>query len=120
MIAVAVIAILATIALPSYRQYVLEARRGDGQTALQRIQLAQEKWRTNHDSFTTTLSDLGQNATSDESHYSLSITAASATGYTATATAQGAQAQDSACATLSITLTNGVSLSTGPTGCWKR
>ena len=58
MIAVAVIAILATIALPSYRQYVLEARRGDGQTALQRIQLAQEKWRTNHDSFTTTLSDL--------------------------------------------------------------
>lgn len=120
MIAVAVIAILATIALPSYRQYVLEARRGDGQTALQRIQLAQEKWRTNHDSFTTTLSDLGQNATSDEGHYSLSITAASATGYTATATAQGAQAQDSACATLSITLTNGVSLSTGPAGCWKR
>ena len=34
MIAVAVLAILAAIAYPSYQRYVLEARRGDGYAAL--------------------------------------------------------------------------------------
>lgn len=120
MIVVAVLAILAVIALPSYQRYIMEARRSDGQAGLQRIQLAQEKWRTNHGSFTTALADLGQNGTSDEGHYTLRVTAASATGYTATATAQGGQAQDTACATMSVTLSNGVNLATTPATCWKK
>lgn len=120
MITVAVVAILATIALPSYQKYIREARRSDGQAALQRVQLAQEKWRTNHGSFTATLGDLGLGATSDEGHYSLGITTASATGYSATATAQGGQAQDTACATMTVTLSNGVNLATTPAACWKK
>lgn len=120
MIAVAVIAILAVIALPSYQRYVLEARRVDGQNALQRIQLAQEKWRTNHNSFAASLTDLGLGNTSDEGHYTLSIVSASATAYTATASATGAQASDTACATLQLALSNGVNMATTPTGCWKR
>ena len=120
MIVVSVIALLAVIALPSYQRYILEARRGDGQTALQRIQLAQERWRTNHNSFSESLSELGQNTASDEGHYRLAITAANATGYTASAVATGAQARDTACATLTLTLSNGVHIGTGPVGCWKQ
>lgn len=120
MIVVAVIAILAVIALPSLQRYIMEARCSDGQAALQRLQLAQEKWRTNHNSFTSTLADLGLNNRSDDGHYTLAITAASATGYTAAATAAGAQAGDTACATLTLSLSNGVQINTGPAGCWKQ
>ena len=42
------------------------------------------------------------------------------TGYTATATAQGVQAQDTACATMTVTLSNGVNLATTPATCWKK
>ena len=120
MIVVAVLAILAAIAYPSYQRYVLEVRRGDGHAALQRIQLAQEKWRTNHGSFTTALSDLGLGTASDDGHYTLQITAASATGYTATATATGVQARDTDCPALQLALSNGVQIATTPAGCWKR
>ncbi len=120
MIAVAVIALLAVIALPSYQRYVLEARRIDGQNALQRIQLVQEKWRTNHNSFAASLTDLGLGNSSDEGHYTLRIVSASATAYTATASATGTQARDTACATLQLALSNGVNMATTPTDCWKR
>lgn len=125
MIAVAVVAILAAIALPSYRQYVIEARRSDAHGALQRIQLAQEKWRTNHGAFASTPAELGLSESSDEGHYAITITDAGPAGYTATATAKadGTQAADvAACRAMSLSLADGVNIiiSEEVRPCWKQ
>jgi len=45
LITVAIIAILATIAYPSYQQFLLESRRADAHSALSVLQLAQEQVR---------------------------------------------------------------------------
>ena len=47
MIAVAVIAILASLAYPSYLDSVRKSRRADGMAALMNVQLAQQKLRSN-------------------------------------------------------------------------
>lgn len=47
MIVVAVIAVLAAIAYPSFRDAVLKSRRSDAMDAITSIQLAQEKFRAN-------------------------------------------------------------------------
>lgn len=119
MIVVAIIGILATIALPSYLQYLREGRRVDATAALMSIEAAQEKHRVSNTSYTTTLADLGVAATSTEGHYNMAVTAANATSYTATATATGSQASDTGCTTITLTMSAG-SASKTPTGCWKK
>ena len=88
MITVAVIAILAAIAYPSYTEYVTRAKRSDGKAALLQVQLAEEKWRANNTSYTTALDNTGLNlgTASPDGKYTIAITAANASGYTATAT----------------------------------
>ena len=120
MIAVAIVAILAGIALPSYQEYVRNSRRVDGQNSLQQLMLAQEKIRSNNDKYTTALGDLGVSGTSADGHYTIAITSADGTGYVATATATGDQAKDTTCATMTLTLTNGVNLAKTPAACWKK
>lgn len=121
MIAVAIIAILAGIALPSYQEYVRTSRRVDGQNSLQQLMLAQEKYRSNNTSYASSLTELpGIQASSADGHYTIAITSANGSGYAATATATGDQAKDSACATMTLTLTNGVNLAKTPAACWKK
>jgi type IV pilus assembly protein PilE len=119
MIVVAVIAILAAIALPSYAEYIRRARRADARQALAQIQIAQEKWRANNLTYGTLL-QLGVNANSPEGHYLITIPNNTATDYTITATAQGAQAADTGCASLTVTLAAGVETRTSVGGgnCW--
>ncbi|MEW6352829.1 MAG: type IV pilin protein [Pseudomonadota bacterium] len=126
MIVVAIIGILAAIAYPSYQDSVRKGRRAEAITALYQMQLAQEKWRATHTSYTTTLSDLGFSTanipSSGTTYYQIAVTAASSTGFTATATAQsaGGQNQDKAgsvsCTPLTITQ-NGPDLTT-QAACW--
>ncbi len=47
MIALVVMAILLTVALPNYQQFARESRRADGKAALLGLQMAQEKLRAN-------------------------------------------------------------------------
>ena len=86
MIVVAIIGILAAIAYPSYRDYVIKSQRSDAHEALTRIEMAQEKWRANNTTYTGTLGNLNVDATSTEGYWSLALSGATATGYTATAT----------------------------------
>lgn len=79
MVAVAIIGILASIAYPSYTQYMLKARRAEAKSMLQEIQLLQEKWRANHNTYGT-LSNLGWTQTL--THYTLNIPSSSLTGST--------------------------------------
>lgn len=121
MIVVAVIGIIAAIALPSYEDYVMRARRADAKTALLNVQLAQEKWRANNTTYGA-LSDLGISSTSDDGYYGVAVSGATATAYSATATAQGSQAADTDCGNFSINQdgTQSVSGSLSASACWNR
>jgi len=117
MIVVAVIAILAAIAVPGYQEFVRKARRADGKEALVRLQIEQEKWRTNNATYTGTIGNLGLGTASTEGHYTIAITANSATGFTATATGAGSQASDTGCTVLTLTVAAGGETKT-PAACW--
>lgn len=122
MIAVAIIAILASIALPSYSNYTFRARRADGQQLLQNIATAQERYYSTYNRYTDTLSKFGYGATatSESGHYNLAITlAADGQGYVAKAKPQGAQATDK-CGDLTLTNTGvkGKSGNESNGSCW--
>jgi type IV pilus assembly protein PilE len=107
MVVVAIMAILAAIAIPSFTEQVRKSRRTDAIQGLGDIQLKQERWRANHTTYGT-----GANIGLPTSqHYTFAITAASntAAGYVATATpiAGSAQAGDS-CGTYTFTMASGV------------
>lgn len=103
MIVVAIIGILASIAYPSYLDYVERARRSDAQGALLGLANAMERHHTANNTY------LGAGAPNtgapsifpDEvprdgtvKYYDLTITAATATTYTLRATPKNAQAGD--------------------------
>ncbi len=109
MIVVAIVALLAAIAVPSYRQYVLRANRTEATTALLQLAAAQEKFYLQNNTYAgNALIDdappagLGLSATTVGGLYTVAITAANAAAFSATATAAGAQAADTTCATFTI------------------
>ena len=102
MLTIAIIAILAGIAIPSYQNYILKSRRADGKSAILDAQLKEEKWRTNNVSYTSTLADLVMPTTSVDEYYTVAISNTSATTYKITATHTGVQTADEDCKTLSI------------------
>jgi len=92
MIVVAIIGILASIAYPSYQDYVLRAKRSDAKAGLLSLQLAQEKYRANCVQYATAMHattrscvtgtyNLIGTAASSDGNYTLSILSASASGY---------------------------------------
>lgn len=115
MIVVAVVGILAAIAYPSYQESVRKAKRSDAKEALLKIQLAEEKYRVNHATYTNNLATLGLPSTSAEGYYNLAITGADAAGFTATATL--ATGSDPACAIMTLTV-GGAGESRTPAVCW--
>ena len=102
MVVVAVVAILATIAYPSYQNFILRSHRAEAIEGLLSAQLRQEEWRVRDGSYTSTMSNLGS-PTSD--YYTFTATASSSgvPTYTLTATATGSQTADTDCPTLTIT-----------------
>lgn len=107
MIVVAIIAILAAIALPSYQDYVRKGRRAEARALLQGMSLAQEKWRLGHTTYGSA-ADL-PSPTSD--YYTMAVAAGStATGYTLTATAKTgtSQATDAGCTVITFQVVAGV------------
>jgi type IV pilus assembly protein PilE len=110
MIVVVVVAILASIALPSYRQYVLRAHRTEAKTVLLGLAASQEKFYLQNNTYaanaalsTAPPNGLGIPATTQNGWYTIAIAnGANATGFSATATAVGSQAVDTHCATFTI------------------
>lgn len=116
MVVVAIVAILAAIALPSFADQMRKSRRAEAVTALQDAQLRLEKWRADHSSF----ADSGV-AIPASTHYTFTITAAAATpnAYAVSAAPSTTSQQKDSCGTLTITNTAGVVTKTPTgTGCW--
>jgi len=110
------IGILASIAYPSYQEYVIRAKRGDGKAAILSEQLAQEKWRANNTTYNSTVT----NSPSPDGYYTLAVTDTSATAYTITATPTGSHS-DAKCTTLVIDQ-DGTKTATGTdsSNCWSK
>src|SRR6056300_1506712 len=107
MIAVAIIALLSMIALPSFMQNVRKSNRIDAQTALTKTSANLERFFSANGTYTTNVSQLGLviddgDGYSDDGHYVISV-AAGPTGIgssyvvTATAAADSMQIEDTGC-----------------------
>jgi type IV pilus assembly protein PilE len=134
MMACVLVAIIASIAIPSYRSYVVRAQRSDATTALLRVQTAQEKLFLDRGRFTTNLTNrpsdpttpgLGLPPRSENGYYLIEIQEQEA-GYVAIARPDpaGRQAKDTRCAEFSINQ-SGIRRATDSNGvdrtneCWR-
>lgn len=112
MITVAIVAILASIAYPSYQDQVRKSRRSDGISKMLDVAQRQERYYTQHQKYTSDASgnlNYGVNPIpSDEGYYTVSTTAgncpsgAAGCTFTVTATAVGSQLKDTNCRSFTI------------------
>jgi len=121
MIALVILAILASIAIPSYRQYVLRSHRAEAQSALLALAAAQEKHYLNCNTYTEDLESAADAAGCDDrglglldsdddaagvqsgnGWYTIEVTEADTDTFTITATATGTQADDADCSEFGI------------------
>ena len=121
MIVVAIVAILAAIALPSYQAYVMRSKRADAKAGLQKAAVWLERVSTSTGSYPTGTTLPPELTTVESLAYVIEYESADGRAYTLTATPQNNQAND-ACG--SFTLTNtGVPQVTGTLSqaeCWNR
>lgn len=129
MAVISILAILASIALPTYRRYLIRSQRTEAKIALLQLQTAQEKFYMQNNAFTDNLTDaspagLGLAETTETGKYTIAVDLAEdGQTYDATATPAegGGQADDADCATFSINQ-RGTKDVTGPAGvqtCWR-
>ena len=132
MIVVALVALLAAIAVPSYRQYVIRANRTEATSALMSIATAQEKFFLANNAYAASVSALpgsggvkcnsGTCVTQPGGLYSVTSACAAggcAEGFTATATPVSGKSQASdACS--SFTLDSIGTRGANKSDCWKR
>jgi len=130
MIVVAVIGILAAIAVPAFNEQLRKSRRSEAMEELSDLQLRQERWRADHATYGS-LADIGGSSPLASGNYTVAVStpggncatgvaASSANSFAITATATGAQANDTKCATMTLTSLCGVvsRTSTAAGDCW--
>ncbi len=121
MVVVAVVAILASIAVPSYQEQIRKSRRAQAKADLvEYMQMAERRF-TVDNSYATFVLPTNQSPreAGATARYTIAATTQTATQLVLTATAQGPQAQDR-CGNLSISNT-GLKTETGPAAlsdCW--
>jgi type IV pilus assembly protein PilE len=129
LISLALMSVLAAVALPTYQQQQRQARRADGQVALMQLQMDQARWRNTNGGYAASVSELGwAKNVSPQGHYQISVTEATADGYTAQATGLGSQAADRECASLRLrwqgtattVFSAGEHPDSDPASCWRR
>lgn len=145
LIALVIIGVLATVALPAFNDAVRKSRRSDALTSLAAVQQAQERWRSNHAAYASQAEltlpavaarkddpvGLGLSSTTSDGYYTVTISGDGPTGYVVTAAAVSgkSQANDAGCQLMAVRLTGGnlgygsgaTSLDwTDPSRCWAR
>jgi type IV pilus assembly protein PilE len=104
---VVIVGILAGIAIPAYRSYVVRANRTDAKTALMFYAGALERCYTRYNSYAyNSNAALGCTVnfpqTSENGHYQITASTRTADTYTLTATPQGPQAKDTKCGNFTL------------------
>ena len=117
MIAVAIVAILATLAYPSYLNSVRKGRRADAVKGLSSVQQAQERWRANQTLYSNDMSGavdasgapIGIPPPPVSPYYNFSIDFADGSNYvtSAAAIAGTSQASDTNCTTMRLQIAGG-------------
>lgn len=110
MVVICILGILAAIAVPTYRRYLLRSQRTEAKIALLQLQTAQEKFYMQNNAFTDKVSDasptgLGLPNTTETGKYDIKVTlGADAQTFDATAAphAGGGQTDDKECGTFTI------------------
>jgi type IV pilus assembly protein PilE len=135
MITVAIVAILAAVALPSYQSYVMRSKRADAKNALLDLASRQERYFSINNAYTNDAALLGYGAgatfpipvqVSGNSNYDLYLPVQTATAYTIRAIPKGAQTKDTTCYTYQLTQqgtrsnvnASYTALTTGTSSCW--
>ncbi len=128
LIAIAIVGIITAIALPSYSSYMENARRTDAKVILQEAAGEQIRFFSEYNRYATSMTELGYGddatALSDEGLYFVSVSNNSATSFLLTATpVEGeVQANDTDCASFTISSSEikGVTgaFSATPDRCW--
>jgi len=120
MISVAIVGILATIAYPSYTDYVLRSNRSEAQRELLLLANIEEQGYIDFRSYTDDMTELGMPNDpheTDSGNYSIDAALTNAgQNFILTATAQNVQLNDSGCTVLTI---NEVGQRT-PVACWEQ
>lgn len=123
LITVAIIGVLATIAYPSYTDFVKRSNRTEGQRELLHIAGLMEQYFLDQRLYTSDLTALGfssSTVTTENGHYSIKATVSDdADIFTLTATAIGSQAADTDCKTMTVSNTGAKTSSPSSSGCWE-
>ncbi len=132
MVAVAILAIIAAFAYPSYERYVTNSKRTAATSALLQIADRQQQFFMDNKTYADSLTDLGFAAnpwviaddgtasTVDDSQsvYSIALSNVAATTFTATAAPLNTQLRDSKCGSLTLDQVGTRGASTGSDDCW--
>jgi type IV pilus assembly protein PilE len=126
---IVIIAILASVAIPTYRTYLLRSQRVEAKTALLQLQAAQEKFYLNGNAYTDAIDDappdgLGLPGVSETGKYEISVDLGDdGQSYTATAAPAdgGGQEDDTFCGSLTLTDTGvrGITGDGNSAQCWR-
>lgn len=123
-IAVAILAIIVAVAIPSYRQWVLQSQRAEAKTLLLQSAQALERCFTRYGAYDNANCPLqaGETPFSENEKYQLTV-ATTATTFDLTATPQDGQAADTECANFTLDETGARGVSAGTTAeviaeCW--
>lgn len=136
MVTVAIIAIIAAIAIPSYSRYVTRAHRSEGQALLNEAAARMERYYAQNNKYTASPADLGlgnPTVVSDNGYYELDIASydrskneekenyAKHGPYLLTAKAAGPQKNDKECQNLTLNAQGkkGTSGTSSTTECWR-
>ena len=120
MIVVVILGILTAIAYPSYRQFIERAKRTEARALLLRIAVDQERFYLQNNTFGTMAQlQYDEPQITDSEAYSVTITANTASNFSATATYQLGGEAAGKCLTFTID-GRGTKKSLPDTDCWTR
>lgn len=124
MIVVAIIAILSSIAFPSYTEYVMRGRRAEAKSALQQAALWMEKAQTATGAYPLTAQFPANFAAVESGSYAITLVSADGVTYLLRATPAGPQVGDK-CGNFTLDQTNrrlveGATAPMDAAQCWQR